>query len=191
MRGTASSPLGRQHRLGALPPRRPDQHRDSLKKIKSGKSGGCSYVGMAPEARPPRLAAEKYPRGSVFGRPPVSLGSSSKSRTTTPPFLDRAESSPLANGQTEEEPSCPGRPGRRPDHGLQYGQYWPCRYFSNDFNLAGRMTLRRGRLEPPEPGPPRSARAPNRLGNLAQDSPDRIPMQRRDRLLRARGIERA
>ena len=25
-------------------------------------------------------------------------------------------------------------------HGLQYGQDWPCRYFSNDFNLTARMT---------------------------------------------------
>jgi hypothetical protein len=68
------------------------------------------------------------------------------------------------------------------EHGLQYGQDWPFRYFSNEISLMGRMTFRRGRLEPPQPRPPWPARAPDRIGNLAQDSPDRIPMQLRNKL---------
>ena len=58
------------------------------------------------------------------------------------------------------------------EHGLQYGQDWPFRYFANDISLMGRVTYPPGRLEPPQPRPP----------YLAQDSPDRIPMQLRNKL---------
>jgi hypothetical protein len=27
------------------------------------------------------------------------------------------------------------------EHGLQYGQDWPCRYFSNDFSLTARKAV--------------------------------------------------
>jgi hypothetical protein len=45
----------------------------------------------------------------------------------------------------EQAPDEMVRPGHnRPDflfeHGLQYGQDWPCRYFFNDLSLTARMT---------------------------------------------------
>ena len=77
----------------------------------------------------------------------------------------------------EQAPDEMVRPGHNgPDflfeHGLQYGQNWPYRYLSNDFNLAWRI---RGRLEPPQPRSARRISAANAFARRVQDTANTPP----------------